>query len=150
MSEHFFAYQHRALRPLLIWGALNTLLGTLITLRSQNPFWRHVGMQAASWGAIDAGLALAGQRGAAAKAAQHAAGSLVEGTEHTEARNLHRILWINFGLDILYILSGWFLFRRSPDRLDRQGMGVGIAVQGLFLLLFDGLLARDVARRWLD
>jgi hypothetical protein len=145
-QQNFFAYQRRALRPLLAWGVGSTVLGTLML--PARGFWRHFGIQAAAWGAIDAALAIAGRRRALLRAEELASGQLDDGAAVREAAQFRRVLRVNAGLDVLYILSGLLtaaIFRR---RADRVGLGVGIAVQGLFLLIFDALLARDVGERF--
>lgn len=53
--------------------------------------------------------------------------------EAQERRNLRRLLWLNAGLDVLYVLGGLLLQRRQHWR----GHGWGIIIQGSFLFLFD-------------
>ncbi len=48
---------------------------------------------------------------------------------------LSKILIVNAGLDILYVITGVFLFTRS--RILLRGYGLAILIQGVFLLLFD-------------
>ena len=53
-----------------------------------------------------------------------------------EADFIRKILWINFGLDMLYILGGvWMILSWRRDFW--QGTGWGIVFQGAFLFLFD-------------
>jgi hypothetical protein len=47
---------------------------------------------------------------------------------------------INVGLDVLYVLGGWWLVRRAGTNEARQGAGIGIIIQGAFLLIYDGVL----------
>ena len=149
MKAHtIYNYQQQMLRILLAWGAGNTLLGAPLAL-SRNQFLRQFGMQAVSWGAIDAILAIFGITNATKKAAHQANGLLEEGAAQEEARSFRRILLINAGLDLLYIAAGLATIIRNPKRADRQGMGWGIVVQGVFLLFYDALLARDVEHRFL-
>jgi hypothetical protein len=148
MNNNFFTYQQRRLRILFGWGAGNTIAGLPLML-SASPFWRNVGMQATSWGVIDAVLAVAGLAGARRKEIQLEMGALAEDAAREEARSFQRILLINAGLDLLYIAGGVSLAQRSPRQPSRQGMGIGIALQGLFLLVYDALLAREVGKRWL-
>jgi hypothetical protein len=147
-EENFYVYQRRALRPLLIWGVGSTIVGTLLTPLAG--FWRQFGLQAAAWGAIDAALAIAGRRRALVRAEALAAHSLDDDEVARDAEQFRRVLLVNAGLDVLYILSGLFTARRFRDRPDRVGLGVGIAVQGLFLLIFDALLARKIGERYTD
>lgn len=145
-DENFFAYQRRALRPLLAWGVGSTIAGTLLLPFAG--FWRQFGLQAASWGSIDAVLAIAGRRRALLKAEELATHAIEPEAAQREAAQFRRVLLVNAGLDLLYIAAGLFTARRFRARPDRVGLGVGIAVQGLFLLLFDTLLARDVEQRF--
>ncbi len=49
--------------------------------------------------------------------------------------SLRQLLWINAGLDILYMAVGLGLWMRPRPML--KGFGFAIAIQGLFLFLFD-------------
>ncbi|MFQ3662067.1 MAG: hypothetical protein SNJ69_06695 [Chloroflexaceae bacterium] len=147
MHHNFFVYQRRALQPLLFWGIVSSLLGALML--PFGGFTRHFGLQAATWGVIDVLLAMAGRRRALLKAEALAEHHLDESAATHEAERFRGILLFNAGLDVLYIGAGLFTALRFANRPDRRGMGVGIAVQGVFLLLFDVLLARDVERKFL-
>jgi hypothetical protein len=148
MNNNFFTYQQRRLRILFGWGVGSTVAGLPLML-SERPFWRNVGMQASSWGLIDALLAVGGLAGARRKEVQLEMGTLPDEAARSEARSFQRILLLNAGLDLLYIAGGLGLARRSANKPGRQGMGIGIALQGLFLLAYDALLAREVGERWL-
>jgi hypothetical protein len=143
----FFAYQQRQLGILKAWGLGSVVVG-LVSLLSPAPRVRHAGLQALSWGAIDAALALIGQRSARRKAQRAQHGDLDRIAITREVRIFRRILLINSALDMGYVLGGLWLLRTADERQSRQGMGLGIIVQGLFLLIYDALLARDVGRRW--
>lgn len=147
MHENFFVYQRRALGPLLIWGIASTVGGAL--LLPFRGFPRHFGLQALVWGAIDLLLALIGRRQALLKAEDMASHRLDEADAAREAEQFRRILLFNAGLDVLYIVSGLLTLLRFRDREDRRGLGTGIVVQGVFLLVFDILLARDVERKFI-
>lgn len=56
--------------------------------------------------------------------------------------NLRRLLWINAGLDVLYVAVGLGLWMRPRPML--KGFGLAIAIQGLFLLFFDLLHAPQI------
>lgn len=145
-DDNFFVYQRRALRPLLVWGIASTIVGTLLLPFAG--FWRQFGLQAASWGAIDAVLAIVGRRRAMLKAEELASNALDPEQADRAAEQFRRVLLINAGLDVLYIASGLFTAGRFRERADRVGLGIGIVVQGLFLLFFDTLLAIAVGRRF--
>ncbi|MEI7768361.1 MAG: hypothetical protein WCI67_00150 [Chloroflexales bacterium] len=147
MDYNFFVYQRRALRPLLRWGIGSSIIGATITLLP-NDYWRQFGTQAVTWGVIDAVLAVAGQRTALVKAEHSFAGDTSESQEHLEAEKFRRLLLINSGLDVIYILIGLVTASRYAAMPKRRGLGHGIAIQGLFLLIFDSLLARNIGARW--
>ncbi|HMQ30673.1 MAG TPA: hypothetical protein PKD53_08075 [Chloroflexaceae bacterium] len=147
MEDNFFAYQRRALRPLLAWGIGSSVGGALMLLVPGAA--RHFGVQAAAWGVIDVLLAIAGRRRALLKAEELAHGDLDEAAAAREAEGFQRLLALNAWLDLLYIAAGLAVAARWRDRPDRRGLGLGVAVQGLFLLVFDALLARDIDRRFL-
>ncbi len=147
-DENFFAYQRKALEPLLAWGIGNSIGGALLMLAPGFP--RHFGMQAASWGVIDVLLAIAGRRRALLKAEELAHGDLDEAVAAREAETFRNILAFNAGLDLIYIAVGLAVAARYAGRPDRRGLGYGVAFQGAFLLAFDALLARDVDRRFVS
>jgi carboxylesterase len=101
-------------------------------------------LQAVVWGIIDAGIALLGRRASEKRRLAHLDGpSIVE----QEAQNLRRLLWINTGLDVLYVAGGFVLIytigRGDPFA---AGNGWGIVVQGGFLFFFDLLHALAVPK----
>jgi carboxylesterase len=128
---------------LLAWATASTLIGIL--LLPARAFWRGFGAQAAGWGLIDAGIALAGvlfgNRRRAQMPDSHAPAVLAK-----EAHSLRRLLWINAGLDVLYVLGGWLWARRKRHDAFGRGTGWGIVVQGAFLLAFDVYHALRVPR----
>lgn len=148
MSENFYRYQQRRLSLLLGWGSISMIVGLVVQFNSK-PFWKQFGLQALLWGAIDAALAVFGLRSANKKQGRYALGELNFHDEKKEARGFYRILLINTGLDVFYVVGGAWLMQRFKDRADRRGMGLGILVQGLWLFLFDGLVLQEVRRRWL-
>lgn len=148
-EDSFFAYQRRRLAILKYWGLGSVLLGLPTALLS-DPLPRQFGLQAATWGAIDAGLAVFGRWQARRKAQQYAQGDIPDAQVQREIRTFRTILLVNAALDVGYIAGGLWLLRTASaeQRRTRQGMGSGIMVQGAFLLLYDALLAREVQRDW--
>lgn len=148
MTDQFFAYQRRVLGILLAWGVSSVGSGVALWWR-RDPLLRQSGLQCLLWGAIDVALALSGQWHARHQAVRYQQGERDSAAVRHEARKLQRILLINSGLDVVYVLSGLWLMHRFPQRRDRQGMGLGIVIQGFFLFLYDSLFALDLQRRWL-
>ncbi len=128
-------FQDALSRRLLLWSTLSIVAGAIMLLAGDAPWWRGFGLQAVVWGAIDAGIALFGQR-----ASQKRQASAPPGPETTarEARNLRRLLWINTGLDVLYVAGGLLLVStRGQSDPFAAGTGWGIVLQGGFLFVFD-------------
>ena len=137
-------YQDAVSRRLLLWSALSAATGALL-LTIDAPFWHGFGLQALLWGAIDAAIALFGQRSANKRRRTVPIGAE---TFAREARNLQRVLWINTGLDLLYIAGGLLLALTLGARDPfAAGSGWGVVLQGGFLFLFDLLHAVGVPRQ---
>lgn len=141
-QQTFFDWQAQALEGLLVWGAGSTVVGAGLA-RANSVVTRHIGLQAAGWGLIDLLLAVNGRRGA-----RRQAGGSGTAEIHAAAARFRTIVAVNTLLDVGYVLGGARLARAAGKRLDRQGMGVGIMLQGAFLLGYDLILLRGVAR-WL-
>ena len=56
---------------------------------------------------------------------------------------LIRFLWINIGLDVVYIAVGLYMAARSA-KAQVKGMGWAVQIQGLLLLLLDLYLVRQL------
>lgn len=128
----YFASKHQALGYLWAWGLANVGLGVVLT-GITNGVVRHLGLQALTWGAIDAALAWFGRRDA------RQAGQRGDNPEPAARRDT-LILAVNIGLDAGYLASAWLLLRRARHQPSRVGAALGIAVQGLFLLIYDSAL----------
>lgn len=132
----------RLLRQLTAWS-LGSIVAGAAALLGGGPFLRALGLQFVIWGAVDLVLALSGERdrrrvrtrGEEADAA----------AAERDRRRLVRLLRINAGLDVAYVAVGIGLIAFGPDRVW-AGHGTGVLVQGGFLLIFDALHARALAR----
>lgn len=137
-------FQDTLSRRLILWSALSIAAGIGL-LAFGDPFWRGFGLQALVWGAIDAAIAFFGQRSAARRRTKgpHGPEALAR-----EARNLRRLLWVNTGLDVLYVAGGIvLLYTMAAQNPFAGGNGWGIIVQGGFLFLFDLLHAVAVPHK---
>lgn len=133
--------QQRLSRQLLVWSALSVVVGTPLLLSA--PFWRGVGLQGLVWGAIDAAIAGFGLWSLRWKRARPDADA--PAVLAKETRTLRRLLLVNAGLDVLYIVGGTVVLTQFTTAFAR-GNGVGIIVQGAFLLLFDTFYAFQTNR----
>ncbi len=141
------------------------LVGLWLTRGGDNADQRGFGQQAAAWGLIDAGIALGGWIASRRRSLSTETPVNPDGTIQTpstgatdatfeprhgrrhgpsetvqvkEAANLRRMLWLNAGLDVFYIIGGYYWARRpDPEQRGWAGHGWGIVVQGTFLLVFD-------------
>lgn len=129
-------------RQLAAWAAVSLATGVLLVLVG-TPFWRAVGVQFLVWGAIDGAIAAAGWRDGRRIARSGDDRDVAESERHR--RRLRRLLLVNVGLDMLYLAIGTALlgFDAGPVR---AGHGVGVIVQGGFLLLFDAWHAARLTR----
>jgi hypothetical protein len=135
------ALERAHLLRLLVWGAASVLAGTALVawLRvasRQSALLKHFAIMSAVWGALDltVGLALWTQL-----AIRDVAG----------ATRLDRLLWLNIGLDVGYVLVGLTLVTigwKIGRRLGLVGAGIAIVVQGFALALLDLVLAAQISR----
>jgi carboxylesterase len=120
---------------LLAWTGISVTAG-LILLAAGSPFGRAFGIQAAAWGAIDGLIAAAGLLVLRRRIARQP--DPPPGDVCREERSLSRLLRINGGLDVLYVIGGLALaLTLGRESAAWRGHGWGIVVQGAFLLLFD-------------
>jgi hypothetical protein len=136
-ADTLLAFERAHLLRLFAWGGACVLAGTLLLAlvaarRAAGPaplLW-HFGVQTAAWGAVNLAIAAWAWRGLALR-------------DHTGARGLERVLWLNLGLDAGYVgvgvtlaLTGWVVGRR----LGAVGAGAGVSVQGVALCVLDWVL----------
>ena len=136
-------FQERLTAMLLAWAASSIGMG--VTLNRGDAFKRGVGEQFVGWGLVNAAIALFGQRSATRRRQQ--ADADAPETQAAERRKLSRLLWINTGLDVVYVMGGLFSARSRGASDERwRGRGVGIMIQGGFLFFFDLLNALALRR----
>jgi hypothetical protein len=116
---------------LTAWGGLSTGVGAaLMVIEADDPFLFWGGLQHLLWGATNVVIG-----SASVYKANHTRPSAIEDVA-VRARRMRRVLWINAGLDVLYVASASLLWGLS-ERREVQGSGAAILVQGGFLLAFD-------------
>ncbi|AWR86099.1 DUF6992 family protein [Meiothermus taiwanensis] len=103
---------------LLAWSVPWSLVGSIVGLTSEDPWQRSFWLTHSVWAAVNSGIALVGLLG-----------------PEPEKSQLRNLLYINAGLDLLYIAGGVALALQPDPR--SQGAGWAIALQGAWLLLFD-------------
>ncbi len=120
-------------KQLALWALASVVLGGVL-LFTPSPLWGAVGVQFLVWGAIDGVIAWAGLRDARRKRTQPSFATR-EAVE-AERRRVVRLLRINAVLDVGYVVVGLALLGWEPSA-TRVGHGVGVLIQGGFLLVFD-------------
>ena len=137
-----FEHAQRIGRQLGAWAVASVAFGGALAaaaaLGALPETWDRValgiGVQCLVWGAIDGAIAWFGQRDLQRR---RAAGEPDDpAATRAFARRLRRLLLLNAGLDVLYVAVGVALITlwQTPDGL---GHGIGVVLQGGFLLVFD-------------
>lgn len=121
------------------WGIVNLTAGTIGWAgANEGSINKNFYQMNTFWGAINLGVAALGFAGAKKNLQKH----LIE-TEILKTQNkIERIFIINGGLDFAYIGTGIFLRTRGNERNDTKlkGYGSSVILQGIFLLVFDGIM----------
>ena len=128
-------FQKHLTAMLLGWAVVNILSG-LGLMGGRDPVRKGVGEQFAGWGLVNAMIALVGWMSATKR--QRSPGSTTPATQTAERRKITRLLYVNTGLDVFYVVGGALTAggRGATDKRWR-GRGLGIMVQGGFLFFFD-------------
>ncbi len=129
-------FNKRVTRWLLRWNLVNIAFGLLIAGRGEKA--RGIASQNIGWGAINIGIAQFGSVGTRRRYAALPDPDAKEVIQQ-ETRNLRRVLLVNSGLDLLYILGGKRYMKARTSPRDK-GIGQGIMIQGALLLVFDVIL----------
>jgi hypothetical protein len=116
-----YAGQAISLR-LITWSLPWIAVGVVGLWTSNDPYWKGFWGMNAAWGLINTGIAYAGLLGA-----------------EPDPAGLRTTLFINAGVDVVYVIGGLYLFTRPEDTW--RGSGVAVIIQGAFLLAFDLLHA---------
>jgi len=145
-SLSIWSFQQRVTRRLLWWSGFSLAMGLFMRWRG-DAFEKGIGIQAATWGLIDAGIAVVGQITAQRRQKRGIDTNTLRAVESRERRDLTRLLWINTGLDVVY-MAGGIALARTKGRSDAswRGHGWGIVLQGAFLFIFDLVHARNVPK----
>lgn len=143
-AEKRLGAQRSAMWALGAWAGVSILSGIGLSAQSDNVTLRYLGFQNIGWGAVNAaiaGFALFGLGAqVAALDAMNAGGDALL-KELSEEHTFSKILLVNAGLDVGYMLAGGALMWAARNGLARSdeffGSGLGVVIQGAFLLIFD-------------
>ena len=137
-----YRFQRTLCDRLLAWAFLSFVTGLGVWLSAGgDDFSAGLALQFALWGAVDAGIAFFGLRGLAEQIRLDPEPR----RDTAAAARLRRLLWINTGLDVLYIAGGLALML-GPGQTSAfaRGSGLGVLIQGGFLFIFDLLHALSI------
>jgi len=122
---------------LLGWGVANMISGAAM-LGTEN---RDFGVMNASWGAINTGIALFALRSASQKYPnEYSHWDILR-----DEQQFNRIVALNTGLDVGYMIAGYAMMREGRDTMIRQ-YGTSVLVQGAFLFVYDLFLMVESTR----
>lgn len=148
LAKHFaekrLGAQQSAMWILGTWAGVSILSGVGLSVQSENTTLRYLGFQNIGWGAVNAalaGFALFGLGAQIATLDTLSPGAEALLKELSEEHTFSKILLVNAGLDVGYMLVGGALMWAARNGLSRSdeffGSGLGVLIQGAFLLIFD-------------
>lgn len=122
------------------WSVANIATGAAGYFATDNKEWKAFHGMNAVWGAVNLGIAGMGWAGARKEMnAHYSCDEMLHRYESTK-----RLFLLNAGLDVLYISSGVYLQEHartvSKDPDTWRGFGKSVTMQGIFLLVFDGVM----------
>jgi hypothetical protein len=142
-SPNIYRYVGQLLSVLLGWAVTSIAFGAGLR-RAQNKSLSGTADQFIAWGAVDGLIAAAGIIGTRKDSRRVELGLLDLPGQARQARRFEGVVWLNALLDIGYVAGGTALLRRSASNPYRRGTGLGIIIQGVFLLVWDVFLALSI------
>lgn len=122
------------------WSVLNVATGAAGYFAAGNREWKAFHGMNALWGAVNLGIAGMGYVSARKEIdAHYDCGDMLHRYEVNK-----RLFLLNAGLDVLYVSSGIYLQKHAKtvgtDAAVWRGFGKSVTMQGIFLLVFDGVM----------
>lgn len=139
LNERRILTNRRGMTVLSGWGAANLVAGGVGYFAANDEQWKAFHGMNAIWGAVNLGIGVLGYAGSRREQREQLSCSQMLG--HYEAGR--RTYLLNAGLDVAYIGTGALLCAyadRQTSPATCRGFGQGIALQGIFLLVFDGTM----------
>ncbi|MCC5944724.1 MAG: hypothetical protein JJT94_07290 [Bernardetiaceae bacterium] len=135
ISKGYFSINQQGMMLLGSWALLNILLSAAVVMLYKQPN-THFFLMNIYWNIVNLSIAAYAYWSATnPKMLNHAFEILQESAQ------MQAILLLNTGLDIAYIIGGFWLIERAkntikkPERL--KGFGQSVIMQGAFLFVFD-------------
>lgn len=128
-------FQDGLTRLLALWAAANIIVGLALMLITDHPF-RGFGEMTVGWALVNLAIAFFGQLGSKRRRSQP--DGMAPAVMLKEQTKLSRLLWLNTGLDVVYVAVGlWLAIDRGAADPRMLGWGYAIIIQGAFLFFFD-------------
>lgn len=130
-----------AMLTLGAWAAANITTGFIIAGQTQGQT-KYVWQMNAYWNLVNGGLAVMGY--IRARQAMNRKYGFSE--NESEQISIEKLYALNFGLDLAYIATGFFLREKGMNNTNLKsqnqlmGYGTSLIIQGGFLLLMDGIV----------
>lgn len=122
------------------WGLVNIAAGGVGYFTAKDEEWEYFHEMNVLWGVVNTGIAAMGMAGVKKEMAATLSGRQA----YDRYRSNKKLYLINAGFDVLYIGTGVALNEygrtQTKDKPLFQGFGKSIAIQGIFLLLFDEVM----------
>jgi hypothetical protein len=134
-----YQFQMKTMPILLGWGIASICSGVVFS-RRQGGFWKHLGIQFIGWGLVDAFIAGFSLFSSRRQQRNWTEGQITSKKHNHDLRQFQKIVGFNAILDVVYLVGGKRLVAISRSDERRRGAGIGIQIQGMFLLLWDMLL----------
>ncbi|MGB0523894.1 MAG: DUF6992 family protein [Flammeovirgaceae bacterium] len=118
------------------WSVGNILVGVnRFDKQTENQYFYRMNMY---WNIVNLGIATSGYLNAIGESFEN----LTDEEKIKKQQKIEKLLLINSGLDIAYMMGGLYLQERGRNQESRRlrGFGKSLIMQGGFLLLFDGIL----------
>ncbi len=139
-NSHRIHINKTGMKVLAGWGIANAVAGGIGYFATNNEEWKYFHEMNAMWGVINAGIAWAGL----ACVRKEMNSKYTYQQAYNKYRSNKKLYLINIGLDVLYVGGGVALNEVGNTAKKNQdmfhGFGKSVAIQGVFLLLFDNVM----------
>lgn len=113
--------KHRVGKRLLTWSIISIIIGLALYFGAPNSILGGIGLQALIWGVIDAVIAL----------------SIVYKQKEQSIEKIAKTVSTSIRFDIIFVIVGIIVILAFFQNPFFMGNGIGVIIQGFFLLLLD-------------
>ena len=113
--------KHRVGKRLLTWSIISIIIGLALYFGSPNSILGGIGLQTLIWGVIDAVIAL----------------SIVYKQKEQSIEKIAKTVSTSIRFDIIFVIVGIIVILAFFQNPFFMGNGIGVIIQGFFLLLLD-------------